>query len=53
MAQQNFHPGLPPNWYANLPVATVAQIAIPARQVINGTPASVFNGKTYARDGRQ
>ena len=53
MAQHNFLPGIPVDFHLNLPVATTAQISIPGRQVVNGTPASVFNGKTYARDGRQ
>lgn len=53
MAQVENVPGYPPNFKANLPVATTAQIALPGRVPINGTPASVFNGKTYSRTGTQ
>ena len=59
MAQHNFLPGIPVDFHLNLPVATVAQIALPGRAPVNGTPASVFtgnndgSGKTYRVGGGQ
>lgn len=59
MAQHNYLPGIPVDYHLNLPVATVAQIAIPGRAPVNGTPASVFtgnsdgSGKAYRWNGVQ
>ena len=52
MSQHNYHPGLPVDFYAGLPVASTMTVTIPARQPVqDATTNKVIS--TYSRTGHQ